>query len=288
MNRLALVVVIAACGKGKSGPDITPATFGTKPVPPGRLAKIKPDMTQAEIKALFPDSRATPNHSGSPSLTIDSDFGNAEYRIGFYSDLDKVASVDVEVPGDMKITDELRKAWGKPVDELGGSPTWRNDEDGYEASVWDMHRASRVQFKPFIALTPEFFGKAPGPVAELAKLTWGMSWEQVKAAVPGVEGPKGGNGSWIPFKAKPDKVTLDVGYNDDKLDRMSMEMPLRGVALMAKAWGPPKLGKERGGDSEIQCWESADKATWIRMPTPGAGAENVHVYFEKPSGAVCE
>jgi hypothetical protein len=43
-------------------------------------------MTQAQLKALFPGIKPTPNHSGSPSLTIDSGYSNVNYRIGFYSD----------------------------------------------------------------------------------------------------------------------------------------------------------------------------------------------------------
>ena len=265
MNRIVLCLfVIAACGKSKSGPDITPATFGSKPVPPGRLAKIKPKMTQAEVKALYPDARATPNHSGSPSLTIDSDYGNAEYRIIFYSDIDAVAEIEVEVPGDMKITDELKKTWGKPTSETI-NPTWKNDEDGYEASIWDKHRSSSVQFKPFTPLTAEFFGKQVGPVAELAKIKFGMTWAEVKAAVPGLEGPEGGSGSYIPFKAKADDVTLDVRYSDNKVDTMAMRMPKRGVALLAKAWGPPKIGKTRGTGDVMHCWDSADKTIRVEL-----------------------
>jgi hypothetical protein len=285
MNRIVLALVVVAACKGKSGPDLTPATFGSKPVPPGRLAKIKPGMTQAEVKALYPDNRPTPNHSGSPSLTIDSDFGNAEYRIGFYSDIDAVASVDVEVPGDMKITEELKKAWGKPASELGGNATWKNDDDGYEAEIWDMHRTSRVQFKPFTPLTAEFFGKTPGPVAELAKIKFGMTWDEVKAAVPGLEGPKGGNGSFIPFKAKADNVTLEVRYSDNKVDTMAMRMPARGVALLAKAWGPPMVGKARGTGDVMHCWDAPDKSMRVEL-TPGG--ENVDVSFEQPGRGFCE
>ena len=286
MPRILLaLLIVAACGKSKSGPNLTPATFGSKPVPPGRLAKIKPGMTQAQVKALYPDNRATPNHSGSPSLTIDSDFGNAEYRIGFYSDIDAVASVDVEVPGDMKITDELKKAWGKPASELGGNPTWKNDEDGYEASIWDMHRSSRVQFKPFTPLTAEFFGKQVGPVAELAKIKFGMSWAEVKAAVPGLEGPEGGSGGYIPFKAKADDVTLDVRYWENKVESMSMRMPKRGVALLAKAWGPPKIGKTRGTGDVMHCWETADKSMRVEL-TPDQ--DPVDVSFVPPDKGFCE
>jgi hypothetical protein len=287
MPRILLaLLVVAACSKSKSGPDITPAAFGTKPVPPGRLAKIKPGMTQAEVKALYPDSRATPNHSGSPSLTIDSDFGNAEYRITFYSDIDAVASMDVEVPADMKITDELKKTWGKPASELGGNPTWKNEDDGYEASIWDKHRSSAVQFKPFTPLTAELFGKTPGPVAELAKIKFGMSWDEVKAAVPGLEGPKGGSGSFVPFKAKAEDVTLDVGFHEDKVDRMSLRMPKRGVALIAKAWGPPKIGKQRGATGDVMhCWDTADKTMRVEL-TPDE--DPVDVAFVPMGRGFCE
>lgn len=37
-------------------------------------------MTQAEVKALFPDRRPTPNHCGSPLLTIDSGYANGRAR----------------------------------------------------------------------------------------------------------------------------------------------------------------------------------------------------------------
>lgn len=290
MTRFALtaLVAIVACSKGKSGPDITPAAFGSKPVPPGRLTKIKPGATQADVKKLYPDARDTPNHSGSPSLTIDSDFGDAEYRIGFYSDKDAVASIDVEVSNDMKITDELKKAWGTPKSELGGIPSWRNEEDGYEADIWEKSRSTRVQFKPFLALSPEFFGKAPGLVADLAKLKWGMTWDQVKATAPGLEGPKGGNGSFIPFQPGPDGVTLDAGFYEDKLERADMRMPARGVAMLVKAWGPGKLGKEQNGTGETHCWTNADKSVVIGASTPAPDAEQAIVTFAQPGKAFCE
>jgi len=285
MNRVVLAAIFLVACKGKSGPDITAAAFGGRPVPPGRLAKIKPTMTQAEVKALYPDARPTPNHSGSPSLTIDSDFGNAEYTVGFYGDVDRVAGINVEVSKDL--VEDIKKGWGKPNDDFAHDPRWRNDEDGYEASIWDMHREARVRFEPFIALTPEFFGKTPGPVAQLAKVKFGMSWDAVKAAVPGLEGPKGGNGSFTPFAPGPKGVTLDVHFSEDKLDSMSMSMPVRGVALMAKAWGPPKLGKEKNGTSEMQCWDTPDKSLRIELPTPLPGAETSNVQFVTPDHSFC-
>lgn len=288
MKKFVLVALfVAACGKGKSGPELTPAAFGSRPVPPGRLAKVKPRMTQAEVKALFPDNRPTPNHSGSPSLTIDSDFGNADYRIGFYSDIDAVSSVEVEVPGDMKITEALKQAWGKPIDELGGMPRWENAEDGYEASVWDKHRSSSVRFEPFVALAPAFFGAAPAPIAQLAKVSFGMTWDQVKAAAPGLEGPKGGTGSYQPFEPGPKGVQLDVTFIEDKVYQMNMRMPVRGAALLVKAWGPGRVGKERGGTGEVHCWETADKAMAIEMLSPAADAMAANVVFLRPDQGSC-
>src|SRR5436190_14511337 len=89
---LFLVLALAACGKG-SGKTASVDLFGKKPVPPGDLTKVKAGMTQDDVKKLFPGIKPTPNHSGSPSLTVESGYDNAAYRISFYSDLETVADV---------------------------------------------------------------------------------------------------------------------------------------------------------------------------------------------------
>ena len=46
------LVALAACGKKPATKEL----FGAKVTPPGVLAKIKPGMTLAEVKAIAPDA----------------------------------------------------------------------------------------------------------------------------------------------------------------------------------------------------------------------------------------
>ena len=76
MSRVAFALAIVAlvgCKSKPSGPEITIAAFGSKPVPPGRLAKVRAGMTTSDVKALFPDARDA-DRPGTRALAVDSDF----------------------------------------------------------------------------------------------------------------------------------------------------------------------------------------------------------------------
>jgi len=282
MRTLPLVFVAAvACGKGGNEKTATVDLFGKKPVPPGELVKLKPGMTQAEVKNLFPGAKPTPNHSGSPSLSIDSGYANVEYRIGFYSDKDAIASVDVRVPPDL--AKQLDTAWGPGKKNVMGDRDWENIEDGYEVSTMEMKRHATIAFRPFTPLTQDFFGTAPGPVDALAKIKLGMSRDEVTKTVPGLEGPPKGGGSYIPYEAKPKGVRLDVTFDDaDKVDRMNVDMPARGGELAIKAWGAHP-GKIRGTGDQANCWDTADKSMRIELSSDGS-----RLTYTRPDASVCE
>jgi hypothetical protein len=253
-----LALALAACGKGGSSSKTAGIElFGKTPVPPGDLAKVKPGMTQAQVKALFPGIKPTPNHSGSPSLTIDSGYSNVSYRIGFYSDKDAVADLSVEVPKDLGA--KLEGAWGPPA-EKGMWPKWVDDEAGYEASLMEMGRKTDVSYRPFLPLNAAFFGAKPGPVDILAKVKLGMTREEIAAAAPGFEkaGAEKGNGSYVSYEAEPKGVTVSIKYDENnKAEQYVVELPPRGAELVTKAWGP-RPGKARGTGTPMQCWDLGD------------------------------
>jgi hypothetical protein len=260
-NALILGLALAACGKGGGSSSSKTAgieLFGKTPVPPGDLAKVKAGMSQDQVKALFPGIKPTPNHSGSPSLSIDSGYSNVDYRIGFYSDKDEVADVSVRVPPDLGA--KLETAWGAPT-EKGMWPTWVNDEAGYEVSLMEMGRKSDVSFRPFVSLNTAFFGAKPGPVDILAKVKLGMTRDEIAAAAPGFEtaGADKGNGSYIPHEAAAKGVRVSIRYDENnKAEEYLVELPAKGPEMVVKAWGA-KPGKVRGvGDSPMNCWDLAD------------------------------
>jgi hypothetical protein len=276
---LFLAIALAACGKSEKTATID--LFGKKPVPPGELAKIKPGMTQAEVKALLPSAKPTPRHSGSPSLSIDSGYDNVEYRIGFYGDKDAVANVRVEVP--TALAKQLETAWGAGEKNRMGDREWNNPDDGYEVSTMEMRRHTTIRFDLYVPLTQHWFGTSPGPVDALAKIKFGMTREEVTKAVPGLEGPPKGGGSYIPYEAKPEGVRLSVGYDsEDKVDRFEVDMPQRGADLAVKAWGP-RPATTRGTGTPGHCWDTADKAMRIQL-TPESGS----LSYTRPEMSFCE
>jgi hypothetical protein len=269
---LILGLALSACGKGGGSSSKTAGIelFGKTPVPPGDLAKVKAGMTQDQVKALFPGIKPTPNHSGSPSLSIDSGYSNVDYRIGFYSDKDAIADVSVVVPKDLGA--KLETAWGPPA-EAGMWPRWVNEERGYEGVLMAMGRKTTVSYKLFVPLSAEFFGAKPGPVDILTKVKLGMTRDEIAAAAPGFEtaGADKGNGSYVPHEAAAKDVTVSIKYNqDNKAEQFVVELPPKGPDMLAKAWGPPRIVTPYGNDPtvQVQCWDSADGATSISV-TPG-------------------
>jgi hypothetical protein len=280
-----VTIALAACGNGASSKSASIEVFGKKPVPPGDLAKVTPNLTQAQIKSLFPTARPTPNHSGSPSLSIASGYSNLDYRIGFYSDKDAVADVIVKAP--KALAAQLDQVWGAPTTVDPGGPTWVNTDEGYEVHASDMGRDTWVSYRPFVPFSAAFLGPTPGLVDALTKIKLGMTRAQVTAAVPGLEGAPKGGGSYIPYEAAAKGVTLVVSFDaDDKVDAMKMEVPEGGAEVMVKAWGkPPRTVKPYPNDAtEVLCWESADGALSIAA-TPGT--RSMPVDFTAKGAGLC-
>lgn len=253
-----LCIALAACGGGDSDKSASVDLFGKKPVPPGDLAKVKAGMTQEEVKKLLPAAKKTPNHSGSPSLTIPSGYANVDYRIGFYGDKDEVADVSVHVPKDLG--KQLEKAWGPPSESGPMGTRWVNEDDGYEVRANEMGRKTWVDFRPFTPLTPEFFGKEPAPIGILSKVKLGMTYEEIAAAAPGFEkaGAPRGNGSFIPHDAGPKDVSIKINYNqENKAEEFTVELPEKRADMVVKAWGA-RPHTTRGTGSPMHCWDTKD------------------------------
>ena len=269
-----LCIALAACGGGGDDKSASVDLFGKKPVPPGDLAKVKAGMTQDEVKKLLPAAKKTPNHSGSPSLTIPSGYANVDYRIGFYSDKDEVADVSVHVPKDLG--KQLEKAWGPPSESGPMGTRWVNEDDGYEVRANEMGRKTWVDFRPFTPLTSEFFGKEPAPLGVLSKVKLGMTYEEIAAVAPGFEkaGAPRGNGSYIAHDPGVKDVSIEIDYDqDNKAEGFVIKLPERGPDLVVKAWGA-RPGTTRGHGGPMHCWDMKDgnkielTGTELRYTTP--------------------
>lgn len=212
-----LVLVTAACGKG--GKDAGIEIFGKKPVPPGDLAKVKPGMTQAEFKAAFPSARPTPNHSGSPSLRIESGYSNVDYDVVFYSDKDAVAHVDIGVPKDLAA--KLPTVWGPPTKDVMGN-TWTNNDNGYNVTAMEMGRKTDVAFRPFVPLTAAYFGKAPALPGNWKDVKLGAKQADVKPTT----------------NEEPGDVSIEPRYSDGELADIRVRLPAHAPKIIEAAWGP--------------------------------------------------
>lgn len=249
MSRIQLVVLLslsAACGK--SGKSAGIEVFGTKPVPPGELAKIKPGMTQAQVKAAFPSAHPTPNHSGSPSLRVDSGYSNLDYDIVFYSDKDAVA--DVTVRTDKDLTSKLPTVWG-PAQKSPMGDSWMNDADGYEVSVMEMPRHSDISYRLFRPLDAAYFGKTPGLPG---------AWKDVKLGAKKADIHVNDDDEPGPFGAQ---VSMDPRYSDDgELEALRVTVPANTGKIIEAAWGP---GTKTG--DETLTW--FNEATGVRADLAG-------------------
>jgi hypothetical protein len=254
---------VTACGKG-GGTSASVELFGKTPTPPGELAKITADMTQAQFKAAFPKAHKTPRHEGSPSLTLDSGFSNLQYKVTFYDNRDQIADITIVMPKDL--AKKLEKAWGpQTAKDAFDRPAWKNDEGGYTARFEDMGNSELV-FTLFTPFSPAYVGNTPAPFDTFAKLKLGMTRDEVKAA--GISVPPKEGGAYTPNEGKAEGVKVDVSFSYDKdtLERIDVRVPEeRAPEVLTKAWGPGKQGKTMGDSKPCQVWETADKSMKIQL-----------------------
>lgn len=150
---------------------VAAAYFGTKVVPPGVLAKIRPGMTLAEVTAVAPGLREVPLRG---YLVADAD-GAKQYVVmadGI------VVETYVALEGD-DVTPLITAAWGapNPVPKRSGTGVWRGVDTGWRASLDCGHGSKRMPVAPACKLTflpyrpaAELFTKAIGPGGVLAAI----------------------------------------------------------------------------------------------------------------------
>jgi hypothetical protein len=126
-------------------------------------------------------------------------------------------------------------------------------------------------------LTEAFFGKTVSPPGALAKLKWAMPDAEARAAAPELF-PKPDKDFQLADDATLDKVTYGVGIDKEtkKLERMYVQVPADGPALIAKAWGPGKDAKDTIGRPRTYWFDAA--SGWRAYSEKGFG-DDVNLEF---------
>lgn len=98
-------------------------------------------------------------------------------------------------------------------------------------------------------LAADFFGKAPAPLGALAKLTWGSTVAEARAAAPELFPKADKDDFQLADDPKLDGVTYGIGFNKDtkKLDRMYVQLAPASAKLVETAWGKGKAAKDSIG-----------------------------------------
>lgn len=94
-------------------------------------------------------------------------------------------------------------------------------------------------------LTAAFFGKTIAPPGALAKLKWGSTEAEARAAAPELF-PKPDKDFQLANDAQLENVAYGVGLEKEtkKLSRMYVQIPGSAKGLIAEAWGPGKEAKD--------------------------------------------
>jgi hypothetical protein len=98
-------------------------------------------------------------------------------------------------------------------------------------------------------LDAAFFGSKVAPLGPLAKLSWGMPADAAHKAAPALFPKPGGD----KYQLSDDPTYADVSYgvsidkDSKRVSRMTVDLPASARALIAKAWGPGKDGKDSIG-----------------------------------------
>jgi hypothetical protein len=127
------------------------------------------------------------------------------------------------------------------------------------------------------ALTAEFFGKTVAPAGALAKIKWGMSEADARAAAPELF-PKPNTDFQLVSDPQLDKVSYGVGTNKDtkKIDRTYIQVPASAAKLLETAWGPGKAAKDTIGRPRTYWF---DPATGTRAYLEPGFGEDMNLEF---------
>ncbi len=127
-------------------------------------------------------------------------------------------------------------------------------------------------------LTAAFFGKTVSPPGALAKLKWGSTEAEARAAAPELF-PKPDKDFQLADDKSIDKITYGVGIDKEtkKLNRMYVQMPSTGPQLVAQAWGPGKEAKDKINRARTYWFDAA--SGWRAYAEKGFGEDmNLEMY----------
>ncbi|HEY0254592.1 MAG TPA: hypothetical protein VGC41_23860 [Kofleriaceae bacterium] len=235
MKYLAVTALCLAGCKHDAGPEL----FGTKVTPPGVLATVRPDISEAELKKLVPDAVDDKGHGfllGKPAR-------NAKlYATTFHGAVvhTYVAWSSADLPA------VLTKAWGPPDTEHDRMDdrdlTWRSTETGWRASVhcgpdpkdpwcdltFHPHKPLEAMFVRPIRPPGELASVHPhASLAELKKLTpiHSDNLDQMRSRELDLDGAD-------------ETIYVIKGA----LGRVQYTVPLLAAPMIEKAWGPGSPG----------------------------------------------
>jgi hypothetical protein len=227
---LALSAALAAaCGGSR---PLNPDFFGPAIEPPCGLARIQPGISVAEAKRRLPGLKED-RRGIREQLVLDS--GVADVRLEVRVDSGSVASIFAIIQG-AGARDLLTQVWGKPQitrDSLGQpETTWASESTGWKAKLDCLERNCSLEFVPFHALTPEFFGAHVVPPGELANLRIGMKATEARKIAPGPVDVRSGISTGV------DGVRAFVAIDDKTATVRSiyLNLPQHAEDLIAEAW----------------------------------------------------
>jgi hypothetical protein len=131
------------------------------------------------------------------------------------------------------------------------------------------------------ALSAAFFGKSVTPPGELAKLKWGSTEAEARAAAPALF-TKPDKDFQLADDPNLENITYGVGLDKEtkKLSRMYVQLKPDAAALVAQAWGPGKDAKDSIGRDRMYWFDAA--GGWRAYTEKGFGEDlnlELHPYI---------
>jgi hypothetical protein len=258
---LLAVLLLCACHKKRATKEL----FGVKVTPPGVLAKIRPGMPLAELKALVPDMKNDPGKG----YELEHPASNVTLYAVVMNDV--VSDTYIDLIDDHGI-DLLTSAWGppdaeKPRDSIK-DVAWRSTATGWRASVFCGHGTEVTPLPPFCTITlhphkplEEMFGKTIAPVGEYATVKQDTPVAQTKASTI--------------RDLDYDGAVEFVDILDGKLFSIHYTLPVLARPMIVKAWGP---GTADPGHADSTTW--CDAATsWCATLDSASDKDKLRLEF---------
>lgn len=118
--------------------------------------------------------------------------------------------------------------------------TWASEATGWKVKLDCLERNCFIEYLPYHALTPDFFGAHVVPPGELARLRIGMKLAEARALAPGVVDVRSG---------------IATGVDGE---------------LFTHKWGPPRWSEEGGkpilvfreGQPRVEVREDTENDVW--------------------------